>query len=59
MAPNSPFGRDSDKARPDEPAEPNEGVRLLGAEEVAKAAERAETAKRRGPDEKKYGDRPE
>lgn len=60
MAPNSPFGREGDKAaRGDEPAEPNEGVRLLGAEEVAKVAERAETAKRRGPDEKKYGDRPE
>lgn len=60
MAPTSPFGRNSDKADPaDTPAEPNEGVRLLGAEEVAKAAERTETAKRRRPDEKKYGDRPE
>jgi len=56
MAPNSLFGQDdADKPKPD----PNEGVRLLDADEVAKAAERAETAKRLGPDEKKYGDRPE
>lgn len=55
MAPDSLFGRD------DEPPtdEPNEGVRVLGAEEVARAAEVSRVAKRRGPDEKKYGDRPE
>ncbi len=58
MAPNTPFGRDDEAAEP-RPEETKEGVRLLGAEEVAKAAERAETAKRRRPDEKKYGDRPE
>ncbi len=58
MAPNPPFGRDDDAASP-RPEDTKEGVRLLDAEEVAKAAERAETAKRRRPDEKKYGDRPE
>jgi len=56
MAPNSIFGRDDD---PTEPDTASEGVRLLGADEVAKAAEKAEAAKRLGPDEKKYGDRPE
>lgn len=56
MAPNSIFGRDDDPTEPD-PA--SEGVRLLGADEVAKAAEKAEAAKRLGPDQKKYGDRPE
>ena len=57
MAPNSIFGRDDDQ--PDAPEPANEGVRLLGADEVARAAEKAEAAKRLGPDEKKYGDRPE
>ena len=42
MAPTSPFGRESDKGREGDPVEPNEGVRLLGADEVAKAAERSE-----------------
>jgi phosphatidate cytidylyltransferase len=56
MAPNSIFGRDDDQPVPD-PA--SEGVRLLGADEVAEAAEKAEAARRLGPDEKKYGDRPE
>lgn len=57
MAPNSIFGREDDEV-PVEP-ETSEGVRLLDADEVAQAAERAETAKRKAPDEKKYGDRPE
>jgi phosphatidate cytidylyltransferase len=56
MAPNSIFGRDDDQPEPDAPSE---GVRLLGADEVAEAAEKAEAARRLGPDEKKYGDRPE
>ncbi len=60
MAPNPLFGHGKNE---DEPADVDpkaaEGVRLLPPDEVAKAAERAETAKRRGPDEKKYGDRPE
>lgn len=60
MAPNSLFGHGANDDEPavDAPTAP-EGVRLLPPDEVAKAAERAETAKRRGPDEKKYGDRPE
>ncbi len=56
MAPNSIFGRDDDHTEA-EPA--SEGVRVLGADEVAKAAEKAEAAKRLGPGDKKYGDRPE
>lgn len=56
MAPGSVFGRDEDEA----PAgETSEGVRLIGADEAAEAAERGDTARRRGRDEKKYGDRPE
>ena len=57
MAPNSMFGRDDDGD--EKPARSDEGVRLLKSDEVAEVAERAETARRRGPDEKKYGDRPE
>ena len=56
MAPNSIFGRDDDQPVPDAASE---GVRLLGADEAAEAAEKAEAARRLGPDEKKYGDRPE
>ena len=56
MAPNSIFGRDDDQPQAEPPSE---GVRLLGADEVAEAAEKAEAARRLGPDEKKYGDRPE
>jgi phosphatidate cytidylyltransferase len=63
MAPNSLFGRgddrDDDHTTPEPSGPPKEGVRVLGAEEVAEVAERAETARRRGPDEKKFGDRPE
>ena len=38
MAPNSIFGRDDDQTDPPEPA--NEGVRLLGADEVARRPRR-------------------
>lgn len=57
MAPNSHFGPDDEDVPPED--SPSEGVRLLPPDEVAKAAERAETARRKSPDEKKYGDRPE
>jgi len=40
------------------PPTPNEGVRLISADEVDKVAERGGVAKRRRADEPKYGDRP-
>jgi phosphatidate cytidylyltransferase len=55
-------GEDSGLGRGDKPGvaeTPSEGVRVLGADEVVEVAERAETVRRRGPEDKKYGDRPE
>lgn len=50
-----------DQRRPrresDEPA-PNEGVRIIGADEAADAVERDDVVPRRGEDQPRYGDRP-
>ena len=43
----------------EEPPEPKEGVRLIGADEAAEAVEKGAAAKRLGEDEPRYGDRPE
>ncbi len=40
------------------PGEPNEGVRIIGAEEAAEAMERGDVASRRSGAEPRYGDRP-
>jgi phosphatidate cytidylyltransferase len=44
--------------RDDRTDPPNEGVRIIGAEEAAEAIQRGEVAPRRGDDELRYGDRP-
>ncbi|MCB1039114.1 MAG: phosphatidate cytidylyltransferase [Acidimicrobiales bacterium] len=45
--------------RPDEqPADPSEGVRIIGADEAAEAMERGDVAARRTDDELRFGDRP-
>lgn len=50
----------ADDRRRDEsrPADPAEGVRIIGAEEAAEAIERGDVAARRGGDLPRYGDRP-
>lgn len=50
----------ADDRRRDEspPADPAEGVRIIGAEEAAEAIERGDVASRRGTDLPRYGDRP-
>lgn len=40
------------------PGDPNEGVRIIGAEEAAEAMERGDVASRRSGGEPRYGDRP-
>jgi phosphatidate cytidylyltransferase len=47
-------------SRPDDttPADPSEGVRIIGAEEAAEAMERGDVAPRRTDDELRFGDRP-
>ncbi|HJR23893.1 MAG TPA: hypothetical protein VJ804_00345, partial [Acidimicrobiales bacterium] len=49
-------GRRFDRDDPDEPM--SEGVRIIGAEEAAKALERGDVAQRRGDHLPRYGDRP-
>jgi phosphatidate cytidylyltransferase len=44
--------------RDDREEPPNEGVRIIGAEEAAEAMERGDIAQRRGEGEPRYGDRP-
>src|ERR1041384_5683029 len=50
-------GRRFDRDEDEEPL--NEGVRIIGAEEAAKAMERGDVAQRRGGDLPRYGDRPQ
>lgn len=51
---------DQHRSRPDDerPADPAEGVRIIGADEAAEAMEREDVAARRADDELRYGDRP-
>jgi phosphatidate cytidylyltransferase len=48
------------RSRPDDkqPADPAEGVRIIGPDEAAEAIERGDVAPRRSDDELRYGDRP-
>ena len=54
----------ADRPYDDEPddlprADPNEGVRLIKADEAAEAVERGDAVRRRLSDEPRFGDRPE
>lgn len=51
---------DQRRSRPDDtpPADPGEGVRIIGADEAAEAMERGDVAARRSDDELRFGDRP-
>jgi phosphatidate cytidylyltransferase len=42
----------------DQPSDPSEGVRIIGADEAAEAMERDDVAARRTDDQLRYGDRP-
>src|SRR4051794_11736206 len=44
---------------PPKPTDPNEGVRIIGAEEAEKAIEREDVARRLPQDAPRFGDRPE
>jgi phosphatidate cytidylyltransferase len=48
------------RPRPDDtpPADPGEGVRIIGADEAAEAMERGDVASRRPDDQLRFGDRP-
>ncbi len=51
---------DQRRPRPDEtpPADPGEGVRIIGPDEAAEAMERGDVASRRSDDQLRFGDRP-
>lgn len=51
---------DQRRPRPDDtpPADPGEGVRIIGPDEAAEAMERGDVASRRGDDQLRFGDRP-
>ena len=51
---------DQNRDRPDDkpPADPGEGVRIIGPDEAAEAIERGEVAPRRADDQLRFGDRP-
>lgn len=55
------FNRGDSDEEPEEvpPADPAEGVRLIGPDEAAEVVERGEAVPRRGQDTPRYGDRPD
>ncbi|NLD75626.1 MAG: phosphatidate cytidylyltransferase [Acidimicrobiales bacterium] len=52
---------DQRRPRPDDtpPADPGEGVRIIGPDEAAEAMERGDVASRRSDDQLRFGDRPD